>query len=158
MAPRRAIVVPNETPGNLKSLVRQLSLDQLDYESRRVSSMNGTSPLITRNASNLNGASNVHKVVVEKLLKPRTWKPPVERKFFLTAEEISEMCEEVEKVFKEEETVLDLRAPVKIFGDLHGQFKDLMRYLFHLVWLRDGCGQVVRGVWPPQRRWRHYLY
>ena len=130
----RAIVVPHEVAGNLKSLVRQLSLDQLDYEGRRVSlPVNGDSPLIVRQVSHIVGASNVHKHVIETLLKPRTWKPPADRRFFLTAEEISEMREEVEKVFKKEETVLELRAPVKTFGDLHEQYKDLMR-------LFDGCG------------------
>lgn len=124
----RAVVVPNDTPGNLKSLVRQLSLDQLDYEGKRVSlPLDGNSPLVMRQPSHIAGASKVHKRVIEMLLKPRTWKPPADRRFFLSAEEISEMCEEVEKIFKEELTVLELQAPVKIFGDLHGQFKDLMR-------------------------------
>ena len=129
----RAIVVPHEVAGNLKSLVRQLSIDQLDYEGRRASlPVNGDSPLIARQVLHVFGASNVQHVI-ETLLLTCAWSPPADRRFFLTAEEISEMCEEVEKVFKEEETVLELRAPVKIFGDLHGQFKDLMR-------LFDGCG------------------
>ncbi len=124
----RAIVVPNESAGNLKSLVRQLSLDQLDYEGKRVSlPINGDSPLITRQTSHMPGTSTIHRHVIETLLKPKSWRPSAERRFFLTAEEISEMCEEVEKVFKDEATVLELNAPVKIFGDLHGQFKDLMR-------------------------------
>ena len=40
---------------------------------------------------------------------------------------MNELCEAAEAVFKEEPSLLELRAPVKIFGDLHGQFGDLMR-------------------------------
>ena len=32
-----------------------------------------------------------------------------------------------ERIFSSEPSVLQLRAPIKIFGDLHGQFGDLMR-------------------------------
>ena len=38
-----------------------------------------------------------------------------------------ELCDLAESYFKAESTVLQVRAPVKIFGDLHGQFGDLMR-------------------------------
>jgi protein phosphatase len=38
-----------------------------------------------------------------------------------------ELCDTVQLIFQKEPTVLKLRAPLKIFGDLHGQFGDLMR-------------------------------
>lgn len=40
---------------------------------------------------------------------------------------MTELCEAAEVHFKAESSVLQIRAPVKIFGDLHGQFGDLMR-------------------------------
>ena len=51
----------------------------------------------------------------------------MDRRFFLSADEFIELCDQVERIFIEEPTVLEVRAPVKIFGDLHGQFGDLMR-------------------------------
>ncbi|KAG6605962.1 Serine/threonine-protein phosphatase BSL3, partial [Cucurbita argyrosperma subsp. sororia] len=60
-------------------------------------------------------------------LKPRGWKPPVRRQFFLDCNEIADLCDSAEKIFSSEPSVLQLRAPIKIFGDLHGQFGDLMR-------------------------------
>ena len=45
----------------------------------------------------------------------------------MNAPEIDELCAAAEAKFKQESTVLKIRAPVKIFGDLHGQFGDLMR-------------------------------
>ncbi|KAG6470290.1 hypothetical protein ZIOFF_071355 [Zingiber officinale] len=65
--------------------------------------------------------------VVAHLLKPRGWKPPVRRQFFLDCNEISELCDSAERIFTSEPTVLQIKAPVKIFGDLPGQFGDLMR-------------------------------
>lgn len=34
----------------------------------------------------------------------------------------------VEEIIKNQSMVLRLRAPVKIFGDIHGQYIDLMRF------------------------------
>jgi protein phosphatase len=61
------------------------------------------------------------------LLKPRGWKPPTKRQFFLDCNEIADLCNTAERLFSQEPSVLQIRAPVKIFGDLHGQFGDLMR-------------------------------
>ncbi|KDD72092.1 calcineurin-like phosphoesterase, partial [Helicosporidium sp. ATCC 50920] len=49
------------------------------------------------------------------------------REFAFGYEAIAELCEQAEAIFREEPTLLRLGAPVKIFGDLHGQFGDLMR-------------------------------
>ena len=52
----------------------------------------------------------VHKRVIDTLLKPRQWTPPTDRHFFLSAEEISELCEDAENLFKKEPTVLSLQG------------------------------------------------
>lgn len=65
--------------------------------------------------------------LITHLLKPRGWKPPARREFFLDCNEIADLCDSAERIFASEPTVLQLRAPIKIFGDLHGQFGDLMR-------------------------------
>ncbi|KAJ6750459.1 hypothetical protein OIU85_001036 [Salix viminalis] len=71
--------------------------------------------------------SLVASFVVAHLLKPRGWKPPVRRQFFLDCNEIADLCDSAERIFSSEPSVLQLKAPIKIFGDLHGQFGDLMR-------------------------------
>lgn len=122
----RAVVVHQET--NLRGMVRQLSIDQLDNEGRRVSIYEkppDKSPLFTRSLSA--PQQGIHKKVINELLRPRTWKAPEDRRFFLTASDIRELCDASERIFREEPTVLELHAPIKIFGDLHGQFGDLMR-------------------------------
>ncbi|GMJ00842.1 BRI1 suppressor 1 (BSU1)-like 2 [Hibiscus trionum] len=124
----RAIVVAAETGGALGGMVRQLSIDQFENEGRRVSygtpeNATAARKLLDRQMS----ISSVPKKVIAHLLKPRGWKPPVRRQFFLDCNEIADLCENAEKIFSVEPTVLQLKAPIKIFGDLHGQFGDLMR-------------------------------
>lgn len=67
------------------------------------------------------------RYVLEHLLKPHEWIPPEDRSFILDVNEIYELCDAAEEIFRNEPTVLRLSAPIKIFGDLHGQFGDLMR-------------------------------
>ncbi|KAH7295189.1 hypothetical protein KP509_27G036500 [Ceratopteris richardii] len=121
------VVASTESGGALGGLV-QLSIDQFENEGRRVSY--GT----PENASEARKpvdrqipVCNVSKKVISQLLRPRGWKPPLHRQFILDCNEIVELCECAERIFSMEPTVLQLRAPVKIFGDLHGQFGDLMR-------------------------------
>jgi protein phosphatase len=120
--------VAAESGGALGGLVRQLSIDQFENEGRRVSygtpdSTSQARRLLDRQMS----ISGVQKRVLAYLLKPRGWKPPVKRHFFMDSSEIAELCDAAERLFTRESSVLQIRAPVKIFGDLHGQFSDLMR-------------------------------
>ncbi|KAL8240184.1 hypothetical protein R6Q59_013539 [Mikania micrantha] len=124
----RAVVIAAETGGALGGMVRQLSIDQFENEGRRVSygtpeNATAARKLLDRQMS----INSVPKKVIAHLLKPRGWKPPVRRQFFLDCNEIADLCDCSERIFSSEPSVLQLRAPIKIFGDLHGQFGDLMR-------------------------------
>ncbi|KAE8720810.1 Serine/threonine-protein phosphatase BSL3 [Hibiscus syriacus] len=112
----------------LGGMVRQLSIDQFENEGRRVSYGTPENATAARKLSDRQmSISSVPKKVIEHLLKPRGWKPPVRRQLFLDCNEIADLCENAEKMFSVEPTVLQLKAPIKIFGDLNGQFGDLMR-------------------------------
>ncbi|MBA0589925.1 hypothetical protein Gorai_018647, partial [Gossypium raimondii] len=102
----RAVVVAKEAVGNLGGMIRQLSLDQFENESRRMIP-----------SSDLSYPAK----------KPRNWKAPANRRFFLDSYEVGELCFAAEQIFMQEPSVLQLKAPIKVFGDLHGQFGDLMR-------------------------------
>ncbi|KAJ4968784.1 hypothetical protein NE237_015485 [Protea cynaroides] len=124
----RAVVVAKETIGSLGGLVRQLSLDQFENESRRMIPSNSDpsypgKKFFTRQKS----PQGLHKKIISTLLRPRNWKAPANRSFFLDSYEVGELCYAAEQIFMQEPTVLQLKAPVKVFGDLHGQFGDLMR-------------------------------
>lgn len=85
---------------------------------------------------------NVIFQVIATLLKPRNWSPPTDRKFFLDAYEVGELCYAAEQIFMQEPTVLDLKVPIKVFGDLHGQFTDLMR-LFDEYGYPSSAGDIT---------------
>ena len=51
------------------------------------------------------------------------WGKPVK----LDAKAIKFLIEEATKIFAKEPMLLDLEAPIKIFGDVHGQYFDLFR-------------------------------
>lgn len=124
----RAVVVAKEAIGSLGGLVRQLSLEHFENESRRMYPSNAdqsyhAKKLLQRQKS----PQGLHKKIISLLLCPRNWKPPVDRNFFLDSYEVGELCHAAEQIFMHEPTVLQLKAPIKVFGDLHGQFGDLMR-------------------------------
>ncbi|GMJ01319.1 BRI1 suppressor 1 (BSU1)-like 1 [Hibiscus trionum] len=123
----RAVVVAKETIGNLGGMVRQLSLDQFENESRRMIPSNNDLSYPTKKFARQRSPQGLHKKVISTLLRPRNWKAPVNRRFFLDSYEVGELCYAAEQLFMQEPTVLQLKAPVKVFGDLHGQFGDLMR-------------------------------
>lgn len=122
----RAVVVAKEAVGNLGGMVRQLSLDQFENESRRMNPMNDLS-YPTKKFTRQKSPQGLHKKIITQLLRPSNWKAPVNRRFFMDSYEVGELCYAAEQIFMHEPTVLQLKAPVKVFGDLHGQFGDLMR-------------------------------
>lgn len=123
----RAVVVAKEAVGNLGGMVRQLSLDQFENESRRMVPMNNDLSYPTRKFTRQKSPQGLHKKIISTLLRPRNWKAPANRRFFLDSYEVGELCYAAEQIFMHEPTVLQLKAPIKVFGDLHGQFGDLMR-------------------------------
>ncbi|CAL1390356.1 unnamed protein product [Linum trigynum] len=123
----RAVVVAKEAVGNLGGMVRQLSLDQFENESRRMVPTTSDTPNPAKRFMRQKSPQGLPKKVISTLLRPRNWKAPTNRRFFMDSYEIGELCYAAEQIFMHEPTVLQLKAPVKVFGDLHGQFGDLMR-------------------------------
>ncbi|KAI9075809.1 hypothetical protein K1719_042295 [Acacia pycnantha] len=123
----RAVVVAKEAVGNLGGMVRQLSLDQFENESRRMIPINNDIPYSAKRFTRQKSPQGLHKKIISTLLRPRNWKAPANRRFFLDSYEVGELCYAAEQIFMHEPTVLQLKAPIKVFGDLHGQFGDLMR-------------------------------
>ena len=49
-------------------------------------------------------------------------------KFPILPEVIKKLCDQVIKILRKEPTLLRFKPPAKIFGSIHGQFRDLLRF------------------------------
>jgi protein phosphatase len=101
-------------------LSRTISIDRLPQESKRMS--HGAVNLARQPSM-----EGIERKVIALLLRPATWSPPSDGSFDLSSDEITCLCDRVQDVLVAEPTLLQLSAPVKVFGDIHGQFADLMR-------------------------------
>ncbi|KAK8950516.1 hypothetical protein KSP40_PGU009756 [Platanthera guangdongensis] len=80
----KMVVVAKETVGSLGGLVRQLSLEHFENESRRMYPTNGDlvcppKRLLNRQKS----PQGLHKKIISLLLRPRNWRAPSNRNFSL---------------------------------------------------------------------------
>lgn len=67
--------------------------------------------------------------IIDQLLEPRNSHPG--ELVSLRESEINELCEQARELFLDQPVLLEIEAPVKVCGDIHGQFYDLLR-LFEL--------------------------
>ncbi|KVI12436.1 Kelch-type beta propeller [Cynara cardunculus var. scolymus] len=104
----------DEAIGNMGGLVRQLSLDHFENESRRMIPFHNDISNPAKRFMRQKSPQGLHKKVISALLKPQNWKPPANRKFFLDSYEVGELCYAAEQIFMHEPTVLQLGAPIKI--------------------------------------------
>ena len=49
-------------------------------------------------------------------------------RFMFSPEKVIELAAQAEEIIKNQPIVLKVDSPVKIFGDIHGQYSDLMRF------------------------------
>lgn len=77
---------------------------------------------------------------IDKLLKLRYAKPS--KLLNIPEKSIITICERAQQIFMTQPMLLELKPPLKVCGDIHGQFRDLLR-------LFDKCG------YPPQS---NYLF
>lgn len=103
--------------------VTTVGIESLDQESKKISSSH-----VTSNLAYQGGEDDVHTRCIAALLQPTTWQPDNDpNSFFMSAAEVSRLCDLVLDVFMSQDMVLKLRAPIKVYGDVHGQFLDLLR-------------------------------
>jgi hypothetical protein len=82
---------------------------------------------------------------LKSLLKPKDYNlPPVHSKFPLKREDIIEMATECINILAVQPTVIkDIKPPVKVFGNIHGNYADLMR--FFDIWKQPSDAGDIHG-------------
>jgi serine/threonine-protein phosphatase PP1 catalytic subunit len=101
--------------------IRRVGIDTLEDEGKKMRNKMANVTSADRPANDLS------HYVITHLLQPATWQGASHDSFFLQARDVLELISSVEGVFKKQPMVLNLRAPIKVYGDIHGQFSDLMR-------------------------------
>ncbi|GAW82424.1 protein phosphatase containing kelch-like domains [Plasmodium gonderi] len=122
-----------ETGSDFALLVRKISIDKLEEEGRKIN--NGVLCTPVNYISEFK--NTVYDKIITTLLNPNITQYEIqynhnaEAIFIIPWANISILCSMVIDIFKQEDMILKLRAPIKIYGDIHGQYYDLMR-LFQL--------------------------
>jgi serine/threonine-protein phosphatase PP1 catalytic subunit len=77
------------------------------------------------NDNNGPGSESWIDSIIELLLSARNKKPgtPVD----LQAQDATQLCTTARELFMSQPMLLELGAPIKICGDVHGQYTDLLR-------------------------------
>jgi diadenosine tetraphosphatase ApaH/serine/threonine PP2A family protein phosphatase len=73
--------------------------------------------------------NDISNYFIDHLLRPKTYvnlAPDAE--FPFRSEEIIELCNQAQSIIENQPMLISVEAPAKIFGDIHGQYSDLMRF------------------------------
>ena len=119
-----AVNYPVEDQSDFSKIVRKISIDKLQEESKKLGSKIQL-PITGGVKNNREAFSNMF---LAHLLKPKEWSQGIPDKFIFKKEHVVELVKECQGIVEEQPILLKLRAPLKVIGDLHGQFQDLMRF------------------------------
>lgn len=109
-------------------LIRKVSIDKLNDEAKRIGFQNIRSQINPRRIYN----EDLINKFIDTLLRPFDWYSneveEIHQNFPFSSEEIDELINESAKLIPRDPTLIKLRSPVKVFGNLFGQYDDLMRF------------------------------
>ena len=113
-----------DTKGEFSDLVRYCSIEKLkndEHEKEYIMKMFKNKDL---------SYDLCDKVIMALLLPKELIERPVEEegKFALEADLVISLIDQVTKIVQEQPMLLKVEAPIKVFGDIHGQYQDLMRF------------------------------
>lgn len=77
----------------------------------------------------LGGRGDLPAYFLNHLLQPHKYRDTQELHFSFRREHMLALCGSFQDVLREQPVLLKVQAPVKIFGDIHGQYSDLMSFL-----------------------------
>jgi len=103
--------------------LKTINLDVLPEDTKSIFSY-------VSNPKFLKQIDTIHMAFIAQLMHPKDWKisqdPSIS--FPFRKELIIELADQCLKVVRQQPIVLKVKAPVKVFGDVHGQYQDLMRF------------------------------
>jgi len=73
--------------------------------------------------SSISDSDGLPNMVIAKLLRPKEWisaKPNTIDKFCFKSDVVAELARKCSAILDSQSILLSVRAPIKIFGDIHG--------------------------------------
>ncbi|KAG7860142.1 hypothetical protein KL919_002847 [Ogataea angusta] len=148
---------PHSKETNLYPIAEQSKESTPDLKSSKISTSSDAAEslahfFLAKDASKCNSGSVTRKPasaamnidgVIERLVEAGLAKRSP-KKFMVSGAEIKVICAKARDVFMRQPTLLELAAPVKIVGDIHGQFNDLIR-IFKLCGFPPNANYLFLG-------------
>ena len=111
------------------TLFRKVSIDKLQEENKRIGERKGNILLQSKRVFNYDLINHF----IDNLLRPFDWyddskMDKLHEELPFTDDQILELLKEVKPLFDKERSLLRIRSPCKIFGNLYGEYNDLMRF------------------------------
>ncbi|MCQ2820034.1 MAG: metallophosphoesterase, partial [archaeon] len=75
----------------------------------------------------------IYDLFIDYLLRPQEWlnkKIETDQKFHFSISEIEDLTLQCIEVLKKQPNLIRINTPVKVFGDIHGQYIDLMNFFY----------------------------
>ena len=133
-------ITPNS---DFSDLVRYCSIEKLHKQEAEKDN-------VMKMFKNKNLNYSLSDKVIMALLRPKEWvNKPLEEEdatFCLDIETVVALIDECSKIIQEQPIVLKVEAPVKVFGDIHGQYQDLMRFFDLFSAPIQGPGGDIDGL------------
>lgn len=108
---------------NFGNMVKQLSLQKLTEESKKITTHNMLYKKIVYDEDLVN--EFLYLLALPEYFTP---KQPNELFFHFDKNKVLSLVKQAKQVLEPTSMVLNVKYPIKIFGDIHGQYNDLMRY------------------------------
>lgn len=119
---------------NDKNPLSKISINELKEENKKIKIW-GNNNQFSIFYNNENQNSIIANKFIDILLRPFDWYKrknfnTEKDKFPFSKNEIFDLISEAEKILKEDKSLIYLRSPCKIFGDINGQYNDLMKFFY----------------------------
>ena len=133
MSPRASVAMSYgpEMPSALQRMVKTLAINNLQEEAKKLVSTNRVvfGPTMDEGSDCDSKKESIAQMFVNHLLRPKDWSVnQIDRQFIFKKEDIIQLAQECKAIVEKQPIVLRVKAPVKVFGDFHGQYQDMMRF------------------------------
>ena len=110
------------SPDIIDRKIRKISIIKLQEESKKIGNMISLSSIKTFNSKN---NDEIADFFLEQLLITEYF--TYDLRFEFDKEYLQKLCEAAEQLFQKEPSLIRIKSPIKIFGNLYGQLGDLLK-------------------------------